>query len=80
MPTLESEIELAEIISGSKVIALTLNHEDMTDKEIDETVIEYESTYGLPTTDVLKHGCEKIADQIFETFPELQRSPSPDYS
>jgi uncharacterized NAD-dependent epimerase/dehydratase family protein len=77
MPTLESEIELAEIISGSKVIALTLNHEDMTDKEIDETVVEYESTYGLPTMDVLKHGCEKIVDQLFETFPELQRSPSP---
>ena len=76
MPTLESEIELAEIISGAKVIALTLNHEDMTDKEIDETVVEYESTYGLPTMDVLKHGCEKIVDRLLETIPELQRSSS----
>ena len=76
MPTLESEIELVEIISGAKVIALTLNHEDMTDNEIDETVAEYESTYGLPTMDVLKHGCDKIVDQLFEIFPELHRSPS----
>jgi uncharacterized NAD-dependent epimerase/dehydratase family protein len=76
MPTLESEIELAEIISGAKVIALTLNHEEMTDIEIDETVAEYESTFGLPTMDVLKHGCKKIVDQLFETIPELQRSSS----
>ena len=76
MPTLESEIELVEIISGAKVIALTLNHEDMTDNEIDETVAEYENTYGLPTMDVLKHGCDKIVDQLFEIFPELHRSPS----
>ena len=76
MPTLESEIKLVEIISGAKVIALTLNHEDMTDQEIDETVVEYESTYGLPTMDVLKHGCERIVDQLFETFPELHGSPT----
>ena len=74
MPTLESEIKLIEIISGAKVIALTLNHEDMTDKEIQDTVVEYEGTYGLPTMDVLKHGCEKIVGRLLEVFPELKLS------
>jgi len=72
MPTLESEIKLIEIISGAKVIALTLNHENMTDKEIEDTVVEYEGTYGLPTMDVLKHGCEKIVRRLLEVFPELK--------
>jgi len=73
MPTLESEIKLIEIISGAKVIALTVNHEDMTDKEIDDTVAAYERSYGLPTMDVLKHGCEKIVSRLLEVFPELQK-------
>lgn len=75
MPTLQSEIELNEIISGVKVIAITLNHEDMADAEIDQTVAEYEDTYGLPTTDVLKHGCEKVVRSLFEVFPELRPVP-----
>ena len=71
MPTLQSEIDLIEMISGSKVIAITLNHEDMTDIEIDETVQRYEETFKLPTMDVLKHGCEKIVKKLFEIFPVL---------
>ena len=72
MPTLESEIELIEIISGARVIAITLNHEDMTDREVAETVTEYESKFGLPTMDVLKHGCEKILNRLCEEFPKLR--------
>ena len=71
MPTLESEIELLEVFSRSKVIAITLNHEDMTDKEIKETITEYEERFQLPTTDTLKYGCEKLVKRIFQVFPEL---------
>jgi uncharacterized NAD-dependent epimerase/dehydratase family protein len=71
MPTLQSEIELIEISAKSKVIAITLNHEDMTDTEIDKTIAEYEYKYELPTTDVLKYGCYKLVDTLFNVFPEL---------
>jgi len=71
MPSLASEIELIEIISGAKVIALTLNHEDMTGYELEDTVVEYEGKFRLPTMDVLKHGCDKIIASIFEQFPYL---------
>ena len=60
MPTLESEIELIEVFSKSKVIAITINHEDMTDDEVEKTIVEYEYKYELPTTDVLKYGCDKL--------------------
>lgn len=72
MPTLESEIELIELFSKSKVIAITLNHEGMTDDEVKSNIIEYEFKYDLPTTDVLKFGCEKIIVKLFEVFPELK--------
>jgi len=73
MPTLESEIELLETVSKSKIIGITLNHEDMTDEEINETITEYEEKFQLPTTDVLKYGCEKMVIKLFEVFPELSR-------
>ncbi len=71
MPTLKSEIELNEVISGAKVIAIALNHEDMEDADVERTVVEYEDKYGLVTTDVLKHGCEKIVNELFKVFPAL---------
>ena len=74
MPTLESEIELNEIFSKSKVIAITLNHEDMSDKELKATIKDYEKKFQLPTTDVLKYGCKKLINMLIITFPELARS------
>ena len=73
MPKLESEIELIEIFSKSRVIAITINHEDMSDVELTNTIVEYESNYGLPTTDVLQFGCDKLVNTILKVFPELQK-------
>jgi uncharacterized NAD-dependent epimerase/dehydratase family protein len=73
MPTLESEIKLNELFAKSKVIAITLNHEDMTDHELENTIVEYESKYKLPTTDVLKYGTDKLVKKIFDIFPKLQK-------
>ena len=71
MPTIKSEIELIEGFSNSKVVGITINHENMSDKEINNVVAEYELQLGLPTTDVLKHGSEKLVESIFEIFPSL---------
>ena len=73
MPTLEDEIELIEVFSKSKVIAITINHEDMSDEELEKTIVEYEYKYDLPTTDVLKYGCDKLVRKIYEVFPSLQK-------
>ena len=73
MPTLESEINLLETFSKSKVIAITINHEDMTDIDVDKKILEYEFKYKLPSTDVLKYGSSKIVIKLFEIFPELKK-------
>ena len=62
------------ILSRSKVIAITLNHEEMTDKEIKKTITDYEIKFKLPTTDVLKYGCKKLINMLIMKFPELARS------
>ena len=76
MPTLESEIELIEVFSKTKVIAITINHEDMTDLQVKDTIDEYEAKYKLPTTDVLKFSCDKLVETLFKLFPELQKGKS----
>ena len=72
MPTLASEIELIELFAKSRVVAITLNHEDMSDAEVVATIAEYEEQYGLPVTDVLKTGCDKLVERLYELFPQLR--------
>ena len=45
----------------------------MTDQEIANTIIDYQIDYNLPTTDVLKHGCDKLVKALLNTFPKLKR-------
>ena len=73
MPTVKSEIELIENFAKSKVIAVTINHENMSDKELESTISEYEEELKLPTTDALKFGCDKLMASIFEAYPALKR-------
>jgi len=72
MPTVDSEINLIEGFSQSKVIAITLNHEGMVIDDIKETIKNYEHAYHLPTTDTLTYGCNKLVKSVLKTFPELK--------
>ncbi|WP_299431489.1 DUF1611 domain-containing protein [uncultured Aquimarina sp.] len=76
MPTLESEIKMLEVFSGSKVIAITINHEEMNDQEVESTIKTYEEKYQLPVTDVLKNDCSKLIEKLYEVFPDLIRVKS----
>ena len=73
MPTLASEIQQLEVFSKSKVIAITINHEGMTSPELMDTIQTYEVKYQRPTTDVLKYGCKKLVNELFNIFPSLQK-------
>ena len=72
MPTLESEIALLESFSGSPVIGITINHENMTNDEVSTCMQEYENSFKRTTTDVLLHSCDTLIDQILESFPQLK--------
>jgi len=73
MPTVESEIQLIEAISQSQVIAIALNHENLTDEEIPKIITDYEDRFGLPTTDVLNYGCQKLVQALGDRFPRLNQ-------
>ncbi len=71
MPTIESEINLVETFSNSKVIGITINHENMADGALVDVIKDYENRLNVSATDVLTQGCEKIVKKIFLTFPQL---------
>lgn len=68
MPAVGDEIEWLEFFArpagGGKVIAIGINHENMTRDDVEATVRSYEATYKRPTADPLWHGCRKFVDQI----------------
>lgn len=72
MPTVKSEIDLIENFSMAKVIAVAINHENMSDDELVQTISEYEDDLKLPTTDALKFGCDKLIASIFSAYPNLE--------
>lgn len=72
MPNLKEEIELLEVFSKSPVIGITINHENMSDLELDKTIDSYQKEFEIPATDVLKFGCEPLIENILATFPQLK--------
>jgi len=73
MPTPASEINLVEIFGNTKVIGLTINHENMTDSDVDEAITKYEADLGIPTTDVLTKPTDYLVQMVCSAFPELER-------
>lgn len=73
MPTVESEIHLLQTFSEVEVIGITLNHEDMSDKDIDDVIVSYENKYGLPTTDATKKKPDTLVNMVLSTFPSLEQ-------
>ncbi len=72
MPTPVSEIDLIETFAATKVIGLTINHEDMTDAEVAAAIILYECELGIPATDALTRSPERLVDMVVRAFPELE--------
>jgi uncharacterized NAD-dependent epimerase/dehydratase family protein len=50
MPTPASEINLIQTFADTKVIGLTINHENMSDAEVSVAITRYESQLGIPLT------------------------------
>ena len=71
MPTPSSEINLLETFADTKVIALTINHENMTDAEVSNAISSYELELGIPVDDALKCAPERLIEMVMRAFPEL---------
>ncbi|KAA3606261.1 MAG: DUF1611 domain-containing protein [Calditrichaeota bacterium] len=64
--SLEEQINAIKVISGKEVIAITLNHELMTDEEILPTCEKITKEIGLPCFDVLKFGASELVKILIE--------------
>jgi uncharacterized NAD-dependent epimerase/dehydratase family protein len=70
-----SEINLIETFADTRVIGLTINHENMSDAEITAAITMYELELGIPATDALSRPTDRLVDMVVRAFPELAREP-----
>ncbi len=66
---IKEQINAIEMISGKKVIAITVNHEEMTKEEILPACAKITQETGLPAYDVLAYG----ADELVELLKSLKK-------
>lgn len=73
MPTPANEVNLIETFSDTKVIGLTINHENMTDSEVDTAIVSFESELGIPVTDALSRSPNNLVEMVLASFPQLRK-------
>ncbi|PKQ37896.1 MAG: DUF1611 domain-containing protein [Actinobacteria bacterium HGW-Actinobacteria-1] len=71
-PNPASEINLIETFSDTKVIGLTINHEGMSEAEVEAAIVLYEAELGIPATDALMFSAERLVEMVLLAFPELE--------
>ena len=71
MPTPATEINLIQTFTDTKVIGLTINHENMTSAEVDVAITRYECELGIPATDALTRSPQRLVEMVLSAFPEL---------
>ena len=75
-PTAASEINLIQTFADTKVIGLTINHENMDDDEVSNAIVRYEAELGIPASDALTRPGDRLVDMVLGAFPELRRASS----
>lgn len=66
----DKQIQAIELISGKKVVAVTVNHENLDLKRIDTICSDLQAKYKLPFYDVLLNGADDLVSQIKNYLPE----------
>lgn len=74
MPTVASEVALIEAFADTRVIGITMNHEEMAGSEIRPALTELQRELGLPATDPLTQPLSQLVDMVLGAFPELEAS------
>ena len=73
MPTPSTEINLIQTFANTKVIGLTINHENMSCAEVDAAITLYEYELGIPATDALTKSPALLVEMVFTAFPDLKK-------
>ena len=68
VPEPADEIHLIQTFSETKVIGLTINHENMTDADISAAIARYQDELGIPVTDPLTRPPEILVEMVLSAF------------
>lgn len=71
MPDPADEIKLIEAFADTKVIGLTINHEGMTEADINTAALSLSAKLDLPVTDALARPVQRLTDMVIAAFPSL---------
>ncbi|MGM7677734.1 DUF1611 domain-containing protein [Microbacterium sp. A94] len=74
MPDIASEVALIEAFADTRVIGVTVNHENLTDAQITAAIDEIELDLTVPATDPLTRPLSLLVDMVLQAFPELSRA------
>lgn len=72
MPTAASEIKLIEAFADTRVIGVTINHEEMTADELSDSIAEHRLHLGLPVTDPLTRPGSELVEMVLKAYPALR--------
>lgn len=61
---LRTQIEAHELLSGRPVVAITLNHEDLTPEQTHEVALRIQGETGLPVFDVVLDGPDGLVELV----------------
>ncbi|MGB7183306.1 MAG: DUF1611 domain-containing protein [Burkholderiaceae bacterium] len=73
MPSLVREINLIELFADTRVIGVTINHENMSETEVAAAILKYKRDLGLPVTDPLARPNRELVQMVESAFPKLRR-------
>ncbi len=77
MPEPADEIHLIQTFADTKVIGLTINHENMTDADVGAAIAGYQDELGIPVTDPLTRPPRILVEMVLSAFPgTIKRLPS----
>lgn len=71
MPAPQTEINLIQTFADTRVIGLTINHENMNQAEITAAIAHYERELGIPVTDALTESDDHLVEMVLSAFPRL---------
>lgn len=72
--SVKQQIDAIELISGKPVVAITLNHENLGDEELEGVAERLRASTGRPVCDVLKHGVGPVVDVLVAHLAESDAS------
>jgi uncharacterized NAD-dependent epimerase/dehydratase family protein len=74
MPDPAREIALIEAFADTRVIGVTINHEDMTEADLDAAITRYRRDLALPVTDALARPAADLVAMVLAACPGLREN------